>query len=400
MTARSLLLTLNAGSSSVKFGVYAATDPLPLLASGQIEGLLSERASFSVTSTADGASGYRFHPDMGPIGHAEAVQAILRWLQRAHVGTSVKAVSHRVVHGGIHHVMPASIDDALVADLERLVPLAPLHQPHNLAGIRAARAAFPGVPQIACFDTSFHRNHPFVADTFALPRSYYDEGIRRYGFHGLSYEFMARRLRAYDPVLAHGRVIVAHLGNGASMCAMRDGRSVASTMGFTALDGLPMGTRCGQLDPGVVLYLMAEKGMDAAAITELLYQHAGLKGMSGLSHDVRELQDSDSPAARDALAYFADRGRREIGGLAASLGGLDALVLTGGIGENAASVRAAMLTDMDWMGLQIDPEANQRNATVISLPSSRVTVLVFRTDEERMLAEHAAELVDLRSRAA
>jgi acetate kinase len=394
VAAHALLLTLNAGSSSVKFAVYATTDGLPLLAAGQVEGL-GVRTRFSVTSAGASRSDHSVQLGHGVAGHAEAVHVILRWLEQAHAGSRVAVVSHRVVHGGINHRVPVLIDDALVADLERLVPLAPLHQPHNLAGIRAARMAFPVAPQIACFDTSFHRNHSFVADTFALPRSFYDEGVRRYGFHGLSYEFMARRLRAYDPVLAHGRVIVAHLGNGASMCAMREGRSVASTMGFSALDGLPMGTRCGQLDPGVVLYLMTEKGMDAAAIAQLLYQQAGLKGMSGLSHDVRELQNSDSPAARDALAYFADRGRREIGGLAASLGGLDALVLTGGIGENAATVRAAMLAGMDWMGIQIDPEANQHNATVISLPASRVTVVVFRTDEERMLAEHAAELVDL-----
>jgi len=390
----SLLLTLNAGSSSLKFAVYEANEQLPLLAAGQIENLGSQ-ATFSVKSTAEPPSSARLSPDLGAGGHEEAVRAILGWLQQVHAGSSVAAVSHRVVHGGIEHLVPSRISDALLADLERLVPLAPLHQPHNLAGIRAARAAFPDVPQVACFDTAFHRNHPFVADTFALPRSFYDEGIRRYGFHGLSYEFIARRLRAYDPVLAQGRVVVAHLGNGASMCAMHDGRSIASTMGFTALDGLPMGTRCGQLDPGVVLYLMAENGMDAASISDLLYQQAGLKGISGLSHDVRELQVSDSPAARDALAYFADRGRREIGGLAACLGGLDALVLTGGIGENASQVRAMMLSGMEWMGIRTDPEANQRNATVISHPSSKVQVLVFKTDEEHMLATHAAELLSL-----
>ena len=393
MTANTLLLTLNAGSSSVKFAVFCAGGGLSMLSTGQIEGLGSS-ASLSVSSAA-AACNTSVNTSLGPIGHAQAVHAILAWLNQAHANAQVVAVSHRVVHGGPDHTMPTLIDNALLAMLERLVPLAPLHQPHNLAGIRAARVAFPGATQIACFDTAFHRSHPFVADTFALPRSYYDEGIRRYGFHGLSYEFIARRLRAHDQMLAHGRVIVAHLGNGASMCAMRDSRSVASTMGFTALDGLPMGTRCGQLDPGVVLYLMTEKGMDAAAISDLLYREAGLKGISGLTHDVRVLQDSHSPAARDALAYFADRGRREIGGLAACLGGLDALVFTGGIGENAAQVRAMMLADMEWMGIYIDTEANQHNATTISLPSSRVRVLVFKTDEERMLAEHAAELMAL-----
>ena len=344
MTSPAILLTLNAGSSSVKFAAYSATPALEWLATGQVEGL-GERARMSVRTATPAANDPAPALD-GPADHTTAVRAILQWLQQARAERVVAAVSHRVVHGGVALTDPIQIDDAVLGQLERLVPLAPLHQPHNLAGIRAARAAFPGTPQIACFDTAFHRSHPFVADTFALPRSYYDEGIRRYGFHGLSYEFIARRLRELDPALAAGRVVVAHLGNGASMCAMQDGRSVASTMGFTALDGMPMGTRCGQLDPGVLLYLMSEKGMDASAISDLLYRNAGLKGLSGESHDVRTLEASANPAARDALAYFTDRGRREIGGLASCLGGVDALVMTGGIGENAARVRSAMLTDM------------------------------------------------------
>lgn len=387
MTTPDILLTLNAGSSSVKFAVYSAAKDLGWLASGQVEGL-GERATFTV-KTADVVTG-EWKPQIDGHGdHAAAVGAILSWLQRALSGCRVVAVSHRVVHGGVSFTDPVLIGGDLLARLAALVPLAPLHQPHNLTGIRAAQAAFPDTPQIACFDTAFHRSHPFVADTFALPRSFYDEGIRRYGFHGLSYEFVSRRLRELDPVLAQGRVIVAHLGNGASMCAMQDGRSVASTMGFTALDGLPMGTRCGQLDPGVLLYLMSEKGMDAASLSDLLYRNAGLKGLSGESHDVRTLEASPHQAARDALAYFADRGRREIGGLAACLGGIDALVMTGGIGENAARVRSAMLTDMEWMGIAIDHEANLRNRTVISTDASRVRVLILKTDEERMLAEHA-----------
>ena len=387
MTTPAILLTLNAGSSSVKFAAYSATASLDWLASGQVEGL-GERAVFSV-KTADGADAEHAPVLDGPGDHPTAVQAILQWLQRAQAGRRVAAVSHRVVHGGVALTEPVPVDDALLAQLDQLVPLAPLHQPHNLAGIRAAREAFPGTPQIACFDTAFHRSHPFVADTFALPRRCYDEGIRRYGFHGLSYEFIARRLRELHPELARGRVIVAHLGNGASMCAMHNGRSVASTMGFTALDGLPMGTRCGQLDPGVLLYLMSEKGLDAQAISHLLYRESGLKGLSGESHDVRTLEASGNPAAHDALAYFADRGRREIGGLASCLGGIDGLVMTGGIGENAVRVRSAMLTDMEWMGIAIDHEANQRQETVISSAGSRVRVLVLKTDEERMLAEHA-----------
>jgi acetate kinase len=387
MNEPAVLLTLNAGSSSVKFAAYGATPALDWLASGQVEGL-GDTAHFSVKCADRAETNHALDPD-GPADHTTAVQAILTWLQGAQAGRPVAAVSHRVVHGGVALTDPVPVDDALLAQLDQLVPLAPLHQPNNLAGIRAAREAFPGTPQIACFDTAFHRSHPFVADTFALPRRYYDEGIRRYGFHGLSYEFISRRLRELDPALAQGRVIVAHLGNGASMCAMLNGRSVASTMGFTALDGLPMGTRCGQLDPGVLLYLMSEKHMDAAALSDLLYRNAGLRGLSGESHDVRTLETSPHQAARDALAYFADRGRREIGGLASCLGGIDALVMTGGIGANAARVRAAMLTDMAWMGITIDHDANRRNESVISTPASRVRVLVLETDEERMLAEHA-----------
>jgi len=392
MAIQALLLSINAGSSSVKFSAYAATGELPLLATGQVQGL-GAQARFSVESAQSGSVANDMPDQDGPADHSAAMCAILRWLEQAHVGQRVLAVSHRVVHGGVDLTDPVQINDALLAQLERLVPLAPLHQPHNLAGIRAASAAFHGTPQIACFDTAFHRSHSFVADSFALPRSYYDEGVRRYGFHGLSYEYIARRLRELDPTLAQGRVIVAHLGNGASMCAMHNGRSVASTMGFTALDGLPMGTRCGQIDPGVLLYLQSEKRMDAAAISDLLYKNSGLKGMSGESHDVRALEASGSAAARDALAYFADRGRREIGGLASCLGGIDALVMTGGIGENAVRVRCAVLSDMEWMGIAIDHKANQRCDTVISLPLSRVRVLVLKTDEERMLAEHAAHLL-------
>lgn len=392
MPSQPLLVTLNAGSSSIKFAVFGCSPDLPRLAAGQVDGL-GGQVHFNASSDLDHEAVHEVPVADAPSDHGGAVGLILAWLTQAFAGRPVLAVSHRVVHGGPDLSEATFIDDALLLKLQRLVPLAPLHQPHNLAAVQAARQAFPQARQVACFDTAFHRRHPLVADTFALPRSYYDEGIRRYGFHGLSYEYIARRLREIDPVLAHGRVIVAHLGNGASMCAMQDGRSIASTMGFTALDGLPMGTRCGQLDPGVLLYLMTEKGMDAQAISDLLYKNAGLKGLSGESHDVRELERSGSEGARHALAYFAERGRRAIGGLAACVGGLDALVMTGGIGENAARVRSAMLTDMEWMGIAIDHQANLANAPVISLPSSRVRVMVLRTDEERMLAEHAAELL-------
>lgn len=388
-----ILLALNAGSSSIKFAVYAPQSAdLPQLASGQIEGL-GNHATFSVQVPGSPTFTQNLDPEAHPHDHRLALRVILDWLESTHPGEPVLAVGHRVVHGGPDLVEPLRLDSDALQKLQALVPLAPLHQPHNLAGIEAAQQAFPDAVHVACFDTAFHRSHPFVADTFALPRSFYDEGIRRYGFHGLSYEFITRRLKADYPALHAGRVIVAHLGNGASMCAIRNGRSVASTMGFTALDGLPMGTRCGQIDPGVVLYLMSEKGMTADAVTNLLYKNAGLLGLSGLSNDVRELEASQNPAASDALAYFADRCRREIGGLAASIGGLDTLVLTGGIGENAVKVRSSLLHDMDWIGVYLDEEANRRGGPVISQPKSPVTVLVLKTDEGRMLAEHTFEVL-------
>ncbi|MCZ8074653.1 MAG: acetate/propionate family kinase [Paucibacter sp.] len=394
MAATDLLLTLNAGSSSLKFALYGLSDALPWLAHGQVEGLGDEQRPRLHVNLADGERlTQALAHQAGRPDHDTALDALLALLQAQFPRRKVRAVSHRVVHGGPEFAQPVRIDSALLQALAAFSPLAPLHQPHNLAGVRAAQAAFPSAVQVACFDTAFHRSHPFVADTFALPRRFYEQGVRRYGFHGLSYEYIARRLRETDPLRAQGRVVVAHLGNGASMCALLNGRSVASTMGFTALDGLPMGTRCGQLDPGVLLYLMSEQGMSAAEISELLYTNAGLKGLSGESHDVRVLEASGSAAAREALAYFVDRARRELAGMTSCLGGLDALVLTGGIGENAVGVRAALLRDLAWMGIHLDPEANRDNAAVISSPSSPVCVRVLPTDEERMLAEHALELL-------
>lgn len=394
MAATDLLLTLNAGSSSLKFALYGVSEALPLLAHGQVEGLGDEQRPRLHVSLADGERHTQaLAHQAGRPDHDIALDALLALLQAQFPRRKVRSVSHRVVHGGPEFAQPVRLDAALLQALAAFSPLAPLHQPHNLAGVRAAQAAFPAAVQVACFDTAFHRSHPFVADTFALPRRFYELGVRRYGFHGLSYEYIARRLREADPLRAQGRVVVAHLGNGASMCALLNGRSVASTMGFTALDGLPMGTRCGQLDPGVLLYLMNEQGMSAAEISELLYTNAGLKGLSGESHDVRVLEASGSAAAREALAYFVDRARRELAGMTSCLGGLDALVLTGGIGENAVGVRAALLRDLAWMGIHLDPEANRANAAVISSPSSPVCVRVMPPDEERMLAEHALELL-------
>ncbi|MEW5887356.1 MAG: acetate/propionate family kinase [Pseudomonadota bacterium] len=402
-----LLLTLNAGSSSIKFSLTALPEggpgtlpqsalPAPL-AHGQVSGIGGTAARLSIESSTHGKQQHTLpSAEAAPSGHEQALAAVLHWLEHNLPEQKVALVSHRVVHGGVHHAQPVRIDAPVLAQLEALAPLAPLHQPHNLAGIRAAMAAFGQALQVACFDTAFHRQHPFVADTFALPRPYYDAGVRRYGFHGLSYEYIARALEQQWPALHQGRVIVAHLGNGASMCALRHGRSIDSSMGFTALDGLPMGTRCGQIDPGVLLYLLTEKGHSPAQLTELLYQQSGLKGMSGLSNDVRELLQSAQPEAAQALDYFVARCKREIGALSASLGGLDALVFTGGIGENAVAVRARMLADMGWLGIDIDAQANAHacagSGGPISGAGARVTVLVLPTDEERMLAEHALAL--------
>ncbi|MEJ1158387.1 acetate/propionate family kinase [Prosthecomicrobium sp. N25] len=396
-TVAECLLTLNAGSSSIKFALFAAAggEPAPL-AAGQVEGLGTAPVFKVRRSAAPGPVAVPLQAE-GPMSHRAALSVILAWIEATCPDARIGAVGHRVVHGGSRFEAPVAVDEGVLAALEAYVPLAPLHQPHNLSGIRAAQAAFPAALQVACFDTAFHRGHPYVADTFALPRSLYDEGLRRYGFHGLSYEYVARRLAEDHPALAAGKVVVAHLGNGASMCALNAGRSVASTMGFTALDGLPMGTRCGQLDPGAVLYLMQEKGMTAQEISDLLYNRSGLKGLSGVSSDMRDLEACDRPQARRAIAYFVDRIRHELGGLAAALSGLDALVFTGGIGENAFRVREAVTAGMDWLGIVVDRDANAGNATVVSTPWSRVQVLVLPTDEEAMIARHTLAAVAARS---
>ena len=281
----------------------------------------------------------------------------------------------------------------MLAALDGLAPFAPLHQPHNLAGVRAALAAFPGAVQVACFDTGFHRNHPWVNDTFALPRAYYDKGIRRYGFHGLSYDYIAGELARIAPQLSAGRVIVAHLGNGASMCALSNGQSVASTMGFTALDGLPMGTRTGQIDPGVIFYLVQQEGMTIDEVRLMFYHDSGLKGLSALSNDMRVLEASDAPEAYQAIDYFVFRIRRELGALAAALGGLDALVFCGGIGENSRLVRSRVCEGMGWIGIELDHARNQANETVISTDFSRARVMVIPTDEEIVIARAAYALL-------
>jgi acetate kinase len=387
------VVTLNAGSSSIKFALFESeAERLLALAVGQAEMAGAERRLV----VRDG-QGRQIREETWPGGdgfHTEALRRILAWRQGTFPGANVVAAGHRVVHGGVDYDAPVAVDDAVLDKLRTLIPLAPLHQPHNIAGILAAKEAWPHVQQVACFDTAFHRAHPFVNDVFALPRHFYEEGVRRYGFHGLSYEYITGKLREIAPLFAAGRVVVAHLGNGASMCAIRDGHSVASSMGFTALDGLPMGTRCGQLDPGIVLYLMQEKKLSAEAITDLLYKESGLKGLSGISHDMRELEASDRPEAQQAIEYFVFRIRRELGGLAAVLKGLDAFVFCGGIGEHAWRVRERVLEGMEWIGVELDRTANRQNALVISSERSRVRVFVIPTDEEAMIARHTLSILD------
>jgi acetate kinase len=382
-----IILTLNAGSSSIKFAVFdsdRATDTPRI--SGKIAGI----GSAPVFSAKD-SHGERLAPGtlatLDPAAtHERLIALLLPWLA-VHCGARpLLAVGHRVVHGGQFYAGPTQITPEVISQLETLVPLAPLHQPHNLAAIRAVAKWQPDTPQIACFDTSFHRTQDRLAQLFALPRSLTDEGILRYGFHGLSYEYIASALPEHLGAGADGRVIVAHLGNGASICAMRNRASVATSMGFTALDGLMMGRRCGTLDPGVVLYLMQAKGMDAAAIETMLYKQSGLLGVSGLSNDMQVLQNSDDRHAREAIELYCYRAASSLAGLVPAIGGLDALVFTAGIGENSALVRRLICARLEWLGVALDARANDAGETVISTPSSRVKTLVIPTNEEVVVA--------------
>jgi acetate kinase len=383
------ILVLNAGSSSIKFSVYALGDAvrLSLDSKGQIDGI-GTRPHF----LAEDAKGLSLRDETfeipGSDGHGQALRKLGGWLRERLADDRLVAAGHRVVHGGPDFATPVAVDPAVLAGLEGLVPLAPLHQPHNLAAIQAIQTHMPGLPQVACFDTAFHRGHPELADWFALPRRFYDEGIRRYGFHGLSYEYIASVLPEVAPEIASGRVVVAHLGSGASMCAMIAGRSVDSTMGFTALDGLPMGTRCGALDPGVVLHLNRAYGMDADTIERMLYHDCGLKGVSGISNDMRDLLASDDPRAAQAIDLFVWRIGRELGALAAVLGGLDGLVFTAGIGERSPEIRLRVCTRAAWLGIELDHAANRAGGPRISTDGSRVAVYALPTDEELMIARH------------
>lgn len=382
------ILALNAGSSSLKFTLFEAGARLRVTSTGEIEGI-GAAPHFLARDPAGATLAERRWPE--GTDHQTLLREVLSWVGEHLDGGALVAVGHRVVHGGRDFTQPVRVTPAVLDALDGLTPLAPLHQPHSLEPIRALMALQPDLPQVACFDTAFHATMPDVATRFALPRALAAEGVRRYGFHGLSYEFIAGALRDEAPHLATGRVVVAHLGNGASLCAMQDGRSVDTTMGFTALDGLVMGTRCGSIDPGLVLYLIQQKGLSPQAVEDMLYRRSGLLGISGVSSDMRVLLASADPHAAEAVESFVFHVSRHAAALAASLGGIDAVVFTAGIGEHAADVRALVCQRMAWLGIALDPAANATHTRRISTPDSRVEVLVIPTDEAAVIARHTRE---------
>ena len=386
------IAVLNAGSSSLKFALFeAGPESRPLF-----RGLL-EQIGVAPHLCVKGAGGQVLAEEHWPaegFDHRAATREVLRTAIELAEGRPIAAVGHRVVMGGERYSAPVLIDREVLDTLARLAPLVPLHQPHNLAPIETILEAAPRVPQVACFDTAFHRGQPPIAQLFGLPRRFTEAGVRRYGFHGLSYEYVSGRLAELAPDLAAGRVIVAHLGNGASLCAILAGRSMATTMGFSSLDGLIMGTRCGALDPGVLLHLMSVYGFGHEELEDLLYRRSGLLGVSGVSSDMRALRGSEDPAAAEAIALFVYRVVREIGSLAAALGGVDGFVFTGGIGENDAAARADIAAGCEWLGLDLDARANAKGAGRISAPGSRVQAWVIPTDEEQMAARHTQAVLE------
>jgi acetate kinase len=395
MDERAAVLVLNAGSSSLKFCVYesAGDGAWRLAARGQIEGIgTSPRFS---AKDGDGARLGDENLNESVRDHGSALDTLAAWLRSRFHGTRVLGVGHRVVHGGAHYAAPTVVTPRVIEDLRALVPLAPLHQPYNLAAIDAVSDRLPDVPQVACFDTSFHRGHQPVVDIVPLPRKLCAAGVQRYGFHGLSYEYVASRLPHVAPEIAEGRVIVAHLGSGASLCALKNGRSVDSSLGFTALDGLCMGTRPGALDPGVVLYLFQNLGLSAKEVETVLYKQSGLLGVSGISNDMRDLLQNHEPDAQLAIDYFVYRAAREIGSLAAVLGGIDGLVFTAGIGENSAEIRRRICKASAWLGVELNEEANTLKGPRISTRESRVSAWVIPTNEELMIAFHTGVLLGL-----
>jgi acetate kinase len=385
------IAVINAGSSSIKFALFDASSDTNVLFRGQVEAI-GVGPKLRVQDAQGTTIEQRRWPAEG-FDHKAATREILTVGSSLARGTPILGVGHRIVHGGMKYGAPLRLNQNVLDELAQLIPLAPLHQPHNLGPVQTILEAVPHIPQIACFDTAFHRTQETVAQSFALPRRYTESGVRRYGFHGLSYEYIASRLRDVDPRAASGRAILAHLGNGASLCAVHNGKSVASTMGFTAVDGLIMGTRCGALDPGVILYLLQEQNLDAAGIEDLIYRKSGLLGVSGISSDMRTLRGSSDPAAREAISLFVYRIVREIGSLVAALGGIDALVFSGGIGENDAATRADVVAGSSWLGATIDPQRNAKGHGLVSTDASRIPVWVVATDEERLIARQTRDRV-------
>jgi len=386
------ILVINSGSSSIKFAVFDDAN-LSELVKGQIDGIGSH-ASFKVKSPDQ-----RIHEtitwpqEMAPQDHSAALKVILEWLHDVLSYVHIVAVGHRVVHGGAIYLEPVLINDSIIHELESFYALAPLHEPHNISGIKAAREVFGDIPQIACFDTAFHRSQSFINDTYALPRAFYEEGVRRYGFHGLSYEYINSYVQRYLSAYFGKKTVVAHLGNGASLCAIEDGHAVATTMGFSPLDGIPMGSRSGQVDPGVLLYLMQYKQWDAQRISDLLYKESGLKGLSGgLSNDMRTLEDSNAFEAKEAINYFVQHVQQEILSLAAVMKGLEVLIFTGGIGENSIFIRGQVMQGLQWVGIELDAAANDSGAEILSNISSKVVCICIATNEELMIAKHTHDL--------
>jgi len=386
------ILVVNAGSSSLKFEVFSAAGSLTRLVKGKMDGI-GTAPHLSIKNAEGDRLANEDYPREDVPDLPSAMRLVGQWLRERLEGHLI-AVGHRVVHGGPNHGGPAKIDESLLRELEWYTPLAPLHQPNNLAPIRVLLERQPDLAQVACFDTAFHRGHDPMTDHYAIPTHFFEEGVRRYGFHGLSYEYVAGRLADIAPDVAGGRVIVAHLGSGASMCALHEGRSVESTLGFTALDGLPMGTRCGQIDPGVLLYLLEQHGMSVKQLQDLLYKESGLKGLSGISNDVRDLLDSEEAGAVLALDHFVHRIGLNAGALAAALSGLDAFVFTAGIGENSPAMRERIAKKLGWLGVSLDTERNNAGELLVSSDDSKVKVFVIPTDEELMIARHTLALID------
>jgi len=389
-----VILVINAGSSSLKFSAFVLSPGagLSLMLKGQVEGIGTRPRLYAEDSGKNRLIDKFYDPHLVS-EHNGAVAVLSTWLNTMGRHTRLVAVGHRVVHGGIECKAPVLITDEILAKLEKLIPLVPLHQPANLAGIRALRAHHPSLLQVACFDTAFHRGHAEIVERFALPEALYREGIRRYGFHGLSYEYIAEKLPEVAPDIAAGKVVVAHLGSGASMCAMKGGRSIDTTMSFSSLDGLPMGTRCGALDPGVLIYLIREKGMSPDAVERLLYHESGLRGLSGLSGDVRDLLANNERTAKLALDYFVHQACRHLGALASVLGGLDAIVFTAGIGEHSPEIREQICTRAAWLGVRLDKAANQADGPRITAADSPISAWVIPTDEELVIARHTLDLI-------